>query len=165
MKLDEIIVESKLDEVPASGLGAAAKGIGARVLNKIPSAAAKSKAANLAGQADLAQTANNLHKEFNSYLGSQGKTMKIATGEDLAAFLKTKNHKTSAKIPSGVLQKVQLDQVLMTVSKEAMSGQGGVDPQGDKKPRIPANVIQAVSKMDNSQKVALAKAILKKYGN
>jgi len=125
MKLNEIIVENKLDEVPASGLGAAAKGLGARVLNKIPSAAAKSKAANLAGQADLEQTANNLHREFNSYLGTQGKTMKIATGKDLAAFLKTKNHKTSAKISSGVLQKDQLNQILMTVSREAMAGQGG----------------------------------------
>ena len=166
MKLDEVIVEKQnLDEAPVGGLGQMAKKVGARVLNKVPSASAKSKAANLAGQADLGDTANNLAREFNSYLGTQGKTMDTATGEDLAAFLKTKRHKTAAKIPSGELQKSQINQIIMTVSKEAMAGQGGVDPQGDKKPRIPANVIQAVSKMDNSQKVALAKAILKKYGN
>jgi hypothetical protein len=140
MKLDEVIIKQKLDEVPASGLGAAAKSLGARVLNKLPSAAAKSKAGNLAGQADLAKTANNLHKEFNTYLGTQGKTMKTATGEELAAFLKTKNHKTAAKIPSGTLQKAQLDQVLMTVSKEAMSGQGGTAPAQTQQPAQDAPV-------------------------
>ena len=129
MKLDEIITEKKqLDEVPAGGLGQMAKKVGSRVLNKVPGATAKSKAANLAGQADLGDTANNLHKEFNQYLGTQGKTMKAATGEDLVAFLKTKKHKTAAKIPSGVIQKSQLDQILMTVSKEAMAGQGGTAP-------------------------------------
>jgi hypothetical protein len=125
MKLDEIILEKQLDEVPAGGLGQMAKKVGSRVLNKVPSGAAKSKAANLAGQADLGDTANNLHKEFNQYLGIQGKKMAQATGEDLVAFLKTKNHRTKAKIPSGVLQKTQLDQVLMAVAKEAMLGKGG----------------------------------------
>lgn len=127
MKLDEIIVETeKLDEVPAGGIGQMAKKVGAKVLNKIPGGAAKSKAGNLAGQADLGDTANNLHKEFNKYLGTQGKNMKSATGEDLAAFLKTKSHKTSATIPSGILQKQQINDLLMTVSKEALAGKGGM---------------------------------------
>jgi len=140
MRLDEILSsEQKLDEVPAGGLGQLAKKVGSRVLNKLPSATAKSKAANLAGQADLGDTANTLHTEFNQYLGTQGKKMAQATGEDLSAFLKTKKHSTKASIPSGVLQKSQLDNILMTVSKEAMAGQGGStapaqDSDGDGKP-------------------------------
>lgn len=132
MKLDEIIInERQLDEVPAGGLGQLAKKVGSRVLNKLPSSTAKSKAANLAGQADLGDTANNLHKEFNGYLGRIGKKMAQASGEDLSAFLKTKNHSTKANIPSGVLQKAQLNDILMTVSKEAMAGQGGTAPSAD----------------------------------
>ena len=73
MKIDEIIVEKQIDEIPAGGLGQMAKKIGSKVLNKVPGATAKSKAANLAGQADLGDTANNLHKEFNGYLGKLGK--------------------------------------------------------------------------------------------
>ena len=184
MKLDEIILEKqKLDEIPAGGLGQMAKKVGSRVLNKVPSATAKSKAANLAGQADLGDTANNLHKEFNQYLGTQGKTMKAATGEDLVTFLKTKNHKTAAKIPSGILQKAQLDQVLMTVSKEAMAGQGGAAPssapvdanndgkddktgkpiqqksQDAEKPRIPAKLLAALKALTPEEKKKLAELL------
>jgi hypothetical protein len=126
MKLDEIILEKQqLDEVPAGGLGQMAKKVGAKVLNKVPGATAKSKAANLAGQADLGDTANNLHKELNGYLGRIGKKMNQVSGEDVIAFLKTKNHKTKASIPTGTLQKQQINDILMTVSKEAAAGQGG----------------------------------------
>lgn len=135
MKIEQILNEKQqLDEIPAGGLGQMAKKIGSKVLNKVPGATAKSKAANLAGKADLGDTANNLHKEFNQYLGTQDKTMAQATGEDLSAFLKTKKHKTAATIPSGVLQKKQLDNILMTVSKEAMSGQGGTTPAAGTEP-------------------------------
>ena len=125
MKIDEVLVEKQLDEVPAGGLGQMAKKVGSRLLNKVPGAAAKSKAANIAGQADLGDTANKLHKDFNAFLGTQGKKMAQATGEDLGAFLKTKKHSTKATIPSGVLQKQQLNDVLMAVAKEALAGQGG----------------------------------------
>lgn len=129
MKLNEFIDEELISEIPAGGLGQMAKKVGAKVLNKVPGGAAKSKAANLAGKADLGDTANNLHKEFNKYIGTQGKSMKQATGEDLSAFIKTKNHNTKATIPSGVLQKAQLDAVLMAVAKEALAGQGGTTAQ------------------------------------
>lgn len=181
MKLDEVIVEKqKLDEVPAGGLGQMAKKVGSRALNIVPGAAAKSKAANLAGQADLGDTANNLHKEFNGWLGRNQKTMKQATGEDLVAFLKTKNHKTAAKIPSGVLQKAQVDQIMLAVSKEAMAGQGGTAPsnspvdankdgkddktgkpvqqksQQAEKPRIPAKLLAALKALTPEEKKQLA---------
>ena len=139
MKLNDILDEQQLDEIPVGGLGQAAKKIGAKVLNKVPGQAAKSKAGNLAGQADLGDTANNLHKEFNAFLGTQGKKMANATGEDLSAFLKTKKHKTSATIPSGVLQKKQLNDLLMAVSKEALAGQGGTGPADDKATDAPAS--------------------------
>ena len=126
MKINDIIVEKQLDEIPAGGLGQMAKKIGSKVLNKVPGATAKSKAANLAGQADLGDTANNLHKEFNGYLGQLGKKISQASGEDFTAFLKTKKHNTSATIPSGVLNKHQLNDLLMTASKEALAGKGGM---------------------------------------
>ena len=87
MKIDEITNSDKLDEVPAGGLTQFARKAGSKILNKLPGATAKSKAGNLAGKADLGDTANNLHKEFNTYLGTQGKNMKAATGEDFQAFL------------------------------------------------------------------------------
>lgn len=131
MKLNDVISEQRdiISEIPAGGLRQAGKKIGSRVLNKLPGNAAKSKAANLAGQADLGDTANNLHKEFNTFLGTQGKKLPHATGEDLRAFLKQKNHNTKATIPSGVLQKQQVDSILTTAAKEALAGQGGIPRQ------------------------------------
>ena len=176
MKLDEIILEKQLDEVPAGGIGTMAKRVGAKVLDKVPSASAKSKAANLAGQTIVSDTANNLHKEFNKYLGTQGKNMKSATGDDLTAFLKTKNHNTSATIPSGVLQKKQLDDLLITFSREAVSGKGGtassqsapVDANKDGKDepsdqevkkRVPAKLYAALLKLTPEEKKQLAELI------
>ena len=175
MKISDIILEEqKLDEVPAGGLGQMAKKVGSRALNIVPSAAAKSKAANLAGKADLGDTANNLHKEFNKFLGTQGKNMKAATGEDLTAFLQTKNHQTKATIPSGVLQKQQLNNILMAVSKEAMAGQGKTttsEPTSSKntpasepsdaevKKRVPAKLYQSLLKLTPEEKKKLAELI------
>lgn len=123
MKINEI----HLDEVPASSLGQMGKKIGAKVLSKVPGNAAKSKAANIAGKVDLGNTANDFHKQFSQYVGQIGKDASTATGEDLQAFLKKNNHKTSVTIPSGVLQKPQLDSIMMSVAKEVMAGKGGTD--------------------------------------
>jgi ribosomal protein L12E/L44/L45/RPP1/RPP2 len=133
MKLDEVIVEKQLDEVPAGMVGQGVKKLGAKALGMVPGGAAKSKAANLAGQADLGDTANNLHKQFNQYLGQQGKKMAQATGEDLSAFIKSKNHNTKVTIPSGVLQDKQLNDILMAVAKEGLAMKAGAmsnDPAG-----------------------------------
>lgn len=186
MKINQILDEKQqLDEVPAGGLGQMAKKLGSKILNKVPGATAKSKAGNLAGQADLGDTANTLHKEFNTYLGTQGKKMAQATGEDLTAFLKTKKHTTKATVPSGVLQKQQLNDILMTVSKEALAGQGGtaskqnkptdankdgkddntgkpiskdVDQQEIKK-RVPAKLYAALAKLTPEEKKQLAELL------
>ena len=184
MKINEFAEVNDLNEVPAGGIGQMAKKISSRVLNKVPGSAAKSKAANIAGQADLGDTANNLHKEFNKFLGTQGKNMKAATGEDLTAFLKMKKHNTKANIPSGILQKQQVNDVLMTVSKEAMAGQGGEAPQAqqdangdgkddktgkpvatqepsdaDVKKRVPSKLYNQLLKLTPEQKKQLAELL------
>jgi hypothetical protein len=130
MKISEI----HLDEVPAGTLGQMGKKLGAKVLSKVPSNTAKSKAANMAGKVDLGNTANDFHKQFSQYVGQIGKDASTATGEDLQAFLKKNNHKTSTTIPSGVLQKQQLDSIMMSVAKEVMAGKGadGAAPTDNK---------------------------------
>lgn len=127
------ITEQQLDEIPAGGIGQAMKGTASRFLNRLPSQAAKSKAANIAAQADVGETANLLHRDFNAYLGQQNKKMKQATGEDLAEFLKIKKHKTQQNIPQGVLQKQQLDQLLMAIAREAVSNPEASDDAPAKK--------------------------------
>ena len=182
MKINDILSEKDISEGPAGGLGQMANKLGGKLLNKVPGAAAKSKAANMLGKADLGDTANNLHKEFNQYLGRNAKKMAQATGEDYAEFLKFKKHKTSAAIPSGVLQKTQLDQLLNTASKEALNGKGGVGPSdttpgatkaapagkqsaaapgaakgpGPGKVSIPPNILSQIQKMNPTEKKQLA---------
>jgi hypothetical protein len=126
MRIDEFTATDDLDEAPVGMIKRAAQGIGSKVLNKIPGA--KNKAANLAGKADLSDTANNLYKEFNKFLGTQGKNIKQATGEELDAFLKSKKAVVPG-IPSGVLTKPQINDVLMKASKDAMAQQQGADIQ------------------------------------
>jgi hypothetical protein len=176
MKINELSRSQQVDEVPAGGLSQLGNKLGAKILSKIPGGAAKSKAGNMAGKADLGDTANNLHKEFNTYLGTQGKKMAQATGEELSAFLQSKKHKTSATIPSGVLQKKQLDAVLMQAAKEALAGKGGVPGTagapvkggaaggapakggagGKGKAVIPDNILAQLKQMNPEQKQQLA---------
>jgi len=126
MRIDEFTATDDLDEAPVGMMKRAAQGIGSRVLNKIPGA--KNKAANLAGKADLSDTANNLYKEFNKFLGTQGKNINQASGEELDAFLKSKKAVVPG-IPSGVLTKPQINDVLMKAAKDAMAKQQGADIQ------------------------------------
>ena len=173
MKIDEVTIK----EAPVNSLGLAAKKVGSRVLNKLPSAAAKSKAANLAGQADLGDTANNLEKEFNAYLGTQQKTLKQATGEDLMAFLRTKNVKPKKPVPSGTLTPQILNPILLQLAKDAMAGQnapadtsqpgasggepasGGADAPADKantqQPQLDPNLKAKIDKLTPEQKKQL----------
>lgn len=160
MKLNEIT------EAPVSGLKKSAMKFGAKALGAV---GAKDTAANLRGKTNLAATANNLYRQFMTYLGTQDKSARQATGEDLAAFLKTKNHKTAANIPSGVLQKQQIDNVMMAVSKEALVGKGG-EPAANTAPssepsdqevkkRVPAKLYAALLKLTPEEKKKLAELI------
>lgn len=111
MKINEIT------EAPVNALKQKAQAFGARALNKI---GAKSTAANLAGRADLSATANKLHQQFSSYMGTQGKSIKQATGNDLKAFLNSKN--VAAKVPSGPINQARLDKMLLKIARDAMVG-------------------------------------------
>ena len=122
MRINEFTATDDLEEAPVGMMKRAAQGIGSKVLNKIPGAG--NKAANLAGKADLSDTANNLYKEFSKFIGTQGKNIKQATGEELDAFLKSKKAVVQG-IPSGVLTKPQINDVLMKAAKDAMAKQAG----------------------------------------
>jgi hypothetical protein len=131
MRINEFTATDDLEEAPVGMMKRAAQGLGSKVLNKIPGA--KNKAANLAGKADLSDTANNLYKEFSKFIGTQGKNIKQATGEELDAFLKSKKAVVQG-IPSGVLTKPQINDVLMKAAKDAMAKQAGANiqqPGGD----------------------------------
>lgn len=167
MKINEVI----LNEAPVNPITQKIQGLGSRVLNKI---GMKSRASNLAGKADLGATANNLYKQFNSYLGTQNKNVNQATGKDLSDFLSTKNVK-KMKIPAGPIDKNTINQILMDISKKAMQRQQGVKQTPSKtvskpaaapttKLKIPADVFTSVSKLPTEQKIALAQAIIQKYG-
>ena len=97
MRIDDVT----LKEAPVGMLKKAGQAAGARALGAI---GMKGKAGNLAGKADLSDTANNLYNEFRRYLGTQDKDIKTATGEDLSGFLNSKGVKVPG-IPSGVVNK------------------------------------------------------------
>lgn len=124
MKINDIILETDktIDEAPVGMLKKAGQAVGSKVLGKI---GMKGKAGNLAGKADLSDTANNLYNQFRKYLGTQGKDIKTATGEDLDGFLKSKGANVPG-IPSGVINKQQINKAIMQASKDAMAAQAGV---------------------------------------
>lgn len=124
MRVNDLITENDdvIDEAPVGMLKKAGQAIGAKALGAI---GAKGKAGNLASKADLSDTANNLYNEFRAYLGTQDKDIKTATGEDLDGFLKSKGA-TVQGIPSGVINKQQINKAVMQAAKDAMAAQAGV---------------------------------------
>jgi len=118
MRIDDVT----LKEAPVGMLKKAGQAAGARALGAI---GMKGKAGNLAGKADLSDTANNLYNEFRRYLGTQDKDIKTATGEDLSAFLNTKGAKVPG-IPTGVVNKNIINKAMMQAAKDAMAGKQGV---------------------------------------
>lgn len=118
MRIDDVT----LKEAPVGMLKKAGQAAGARALGAI---GMKGKAGNLAGKADLSDTANNLYNEFRRYLGTQDKDIKTATGEDLSAFLNSKRVKVPG-IPSGVINKNVINKAMMQAAKDAMAGKQGV---------------------------------------
>ena len=111
-----------IEEAPVGMMKKAGQAVGAKVLSKI---GMKGKAGNLAGKADLSDTANNLYNEFRKFLGTQGKDVKTATGEELAGFLKSKGANVP-NIPTGVVTKQQINAAIMQAAKDAMAGKAGV---------------------------------------
>lgn len=117
MKINQIIVENKkINEAPAGVFKQMGRKLGSKALNKV---GAKSMAANMAGKADLGATANKLHQQFSGYMGTQNKSISQATGQDLKAFLATKN--VSVNIPNGKIDPSRMDKMLLKVARDAMS--------------------------------------------
>jgi hypothetical protein len=158
---------SDVTEAPVSGLKKTAMKYGSKALGAV---GATGTSANLRGKTNLAATANNLYKQFAEYLGTQDKKISHATGQDLVTFLKSKSHNTKANIPSGVLSKQQLNDILMAASKEALAGQGGVSQTSSQEPasepsdqevkkRVPNELYQALLKLTPEEKKQLAELI------
>jgi hypothetical protein len=116
MKIVEII------EAPISGIKQAAQGLGSRVLKKVPGM--KSTAANLAGKADLAATANNLYREFMTYLGTQNKNAESANTQDVIDFLDGKNVDTSDIDQNAPMTPDRINKIFLAKSTQAMRGKG-----------------------------------------
>jgi hypothetical protein len=115
--------ESLATEAPVGMMKKAGQAIGAKALGAI---GMKGKASNLAGKADLSDTANTLYNEFRQYLGTQELDIKNATGASLVAFLKSKRVKNIGAVPKGPLTKDVMDKAFMQAAKEAMNKQQGV---------------------------------------
>ena len=126
MKINQIIVENKkIDEAPAGVFKQMGRKLGSKALNKV---GAKSMAANMAGKADLGATANKLHQQFSGYIGTRNKSISQATGQDLKAFLATKN--ISVNIPNGKIDPSRMDKMLLKVARDAMTKQSKPAAQG-----------------------------------
>ena len=130
------------------------------------------KRAQKAGKKDMVATADKLTREFAGYLGTQGKKVNQVVWQDIIDFLSYKKVDTS-KLDT--TQKPNLKKIFRDVAQKAMqlpsTAPVNAPPQFKSqrsqpaaKPKIPANVVSAVSGMSDEQKVALAQAIMKKYG-
>jgi hypothetical protein len=115
MKINDIT------EAPVSGFKQAAQGIGSRVLNKV---GMKSTAANLAGKADLSATANNLYRQFMTFLGTQNKNAKQADTQDVIDFLDGKNVDTSDIDTAQPMTPDRMNKIFLAKSTQAMRGKG-----------------------------------------
>jgi len=109
-------VREIVSEAPVSGIKQTAQSVGSAVAGKVPGM--KNIAANLGGKADLSKIANDYYTQFNRYLGTQGKSIRQATGDDLAEFFRSKGIKLGISIPSGVLQKNQINNVMIAAAKK-----------------------------------------------
>jgi hypothetical protein len=116
MKINEIT------EAPVGGFAQAAQSIGSKVLGKVPGM--KSKAANLAGKADLAATANNLYNQFMTFLGTQNKTDKQADTQDVIDFLDSKNVDTGDIDTAQPMTIDRINKIFMAKATQAMRGKG-----------------------------------------
>lgn len=170
MRIDEFTKTSDIDEAPVGMLKKAGQAVGAKVLNKI---GMKGKAGNLASKADLSDTANNLYNEFRKYLGTQQKDINTATGEDLDGFLKSKGAVVPG-IPSGVINKQQINQAVMQASKDALAKKQGVQksapqqgtapaqaqtPAATPKVKISPELMQKIKSLNPQQKKELARIL------
>lgn len=115
MKINEVT------EAPISGLKKSAMKFGAKALGAV---GAKDTAANLRGKTNLAATANNLYREFMTRLGTQNKSARDATTQDVIDFLDDKNVDTANIDTTRPMNKDRMNAIFLDKAKEAMIGKG-----------------------------------------
>jgi hypothetical protein len=115
MKINEVT------EAPISGLKKSAMKFGAKALGAV---GAKDTAANLRGKTNLAATANNLYREFMTRLGTQNKSARDATTQDVIDFLDDKNVDTSNIDTTKPMNNDRMNAIFLDKAKEAMIGKG-----------------------------------------
>lgn len=126
MKIAEIseLEQKQIDEAPAGMLKQLGRNIGAAAAGAI---GMKNTAANLKGKAEVGKTANDVYTKFNKYLGTQQKSVKTATGDDLSNFLQNTYNYNQAQIPQGALNKKQIYDIINKMASDgyAQMGKGG----------------------------------------
>ena len=85
--------------------------------------------AELKGKADMSASVDNLAKEFATYQGSQGKTIKKAETQDVIRFLATKNVDTSDIDPSAPMDPKRLKKIFTAKIQKKMRGDSVTPPQ------------------------------------
>ena len=139
MKISDLSIEEQkqIDEAPAGMLKQLGRNIGAAAAGAV---GMKNVAANLKGKADVGATANAVYTKFNQYLGTQQKSIKTATGDDLANFLQNTYNYNQAKVPQGVLNKQQAYDVINKMAADGYAQMGakggaGAGPAGQQTPQ------------------------------
>lgn len=148
MKITEITESTNMSEAPSGALA----GLASKAMGKIPGG--KATAANLAARADVADTAKNLYNELSGHLGIQDKTIKQATGQDVANFLATKGHKLTGA-SSQQLDRKEVGRILTQVARNEMQGKKITNIGKGAKQKIPAAVYQAIQDLSPEQRQAL----------
>lgn len=137
MQVYQIISENKqLDEAPVGAVRQGLRRLGAKAAGAI---GMSRTASNLRGKADSGAEANQLEKGFNTYLGRQMKSVKQATAQDLARYLKQSGYSIDhMKGMSGVLQSKQIDDVILKSVTNKLAGDKVAGVGGDEPTAAPA---------------------------
>lgn len=86
------------------------------------------------GKADMSASIDNLAKEFATYQGSQGKTIKKAETQDVIRFLATKNVDTSDIDPNKPMDPKRLKTIFTAKVQKKMRGDSVTPPQATPAP-------------------------------
>ena len=107
------------------------------------------------GKADMTASVDNLAKEFATYQGSQGKTIKKAQTQDVIGFLGTKNVDTSDIEPNTPMDPKRLKKIFTVKVQKKMRGDSVTPPQAK-----PASAPTATPAKKTSSYVATKDAAL-----
>lgn len=86
------------------------------------------------GKADMIASVDNLSKEFATYQGTQGKTIKNSETQDVIKFLGTKNVDTSDIDPNKPMDPKRLKTIFTAKIQKKMRGDSVTPPQAEPAP-------------------------------